>query len=170
MAVDKTLGNVSARNTHDEKRMNVHSLKTIQFKEKLPGIRDMDLFSTTGWNTDYKFSAVDLEKAIANSWHAVSAYDSGTLVGFGRTIADGVHHALIVDVIVLPEYQGIGIGTAIVTGLLKKCKEEKIRDIQLFAAADRYEFYEKLGFRARPRNAPGMEYQAESSTELQRSE
>ena len=133
----------------------------IQFKEQLPcAIEYRDLYAPTGWNDEYNFSPEDLKKSIANSWYAMSAFDSGKLVGFGRVIADGVHHALIVDIIVRPEYEAIGISTAIVNGLVKKCREEKIRDIRLFAADDKYRFYEKHGFKARPHNAPGMEYKA----------
>ncbi|GEM_PF-79595 len=155
----------------DENKMNNHSFNNIRIKEQLPGTDDYwDLFATTGWNNEYNFSAADLAKAIANSWYAISAFDSGKLIGFGRVIADGLHHALIVDIIVHPEYQGIGIGTAILKGLLKRCKDEKIRDIQLFAAADKYGFYEKHGFRARPHNAPGMQYHEESSIDLRRGE
>ncbi len=139
--------------------MTLQLLNSIQYKEHLPAINEYwDLFNTTGWNIEYKFTAADLKKAIGNSWYALSAFDSGKLIGFGRVIADGVHHALIVDMIVHPQYQGKGIGSLLLEKLVKKCKEENIRDIQLFAAADRYGFYEKHGFEQRPHNAPGMQY------------
>ena len=140
--------------------MNSQLLNAIRFKEQLPGINDYwELFNTTGWNDEYKFTIKDLKKAIGNSWYALSAFDSGRLIGFGRVIADGVHHALIVDIIVHPQYQGNGIGSLLLEKLVTKCKEEHIRDIQLFAAADKYGFYEKHGFQQRPHNAPGMQYQ-----------
>ena len=72
---------------------------------------------------------------------------------------DGVHHALIVDMIVHPEYQGKHIGATLLTKLVQRCKDNNIRDIQLFAAADKSDFYKKGGFRLRPENAPGMEYE-----------
>ncbi len=139
--------------------MDTQFLNTIQFKEQLPNSSDYwILFNTTDWNNEYKFTPADLKKAIGNSWHALSAFDSDKLIGFGRVIADGVHHALIVDIIVHPQYQGKGIGSLLLEKLVKKCREANIRDIQLFAAADKYRFYEKHGFEKRPQNAPGMQY------------
>jgi GNAT superfamily N-acetyltransferase len=99
----------------------------------------------------------DVSEAIQNSWYALSIYYSNNLAGFGRIIADGVHHALIVDLIVHPDYQGKGLGTLILDRLVKKCKENNIRDIQLFAAKGKSDFYEKFGFEKRPADAPGMQ-------------
>jgi len=87
----------------------------------------------------------------------MSIYDSDKLIGFGRVIADGVHHALIVDLIIHPDYQSKGFGSRLLDKLVSKCKKNKIRDIQLFSAKDKYAFYEKFGFEKRPDNAPGMQ-------------
>ena len=131
---------------------------TIIFKETLPDIKEYwNLFQTTGWNQDYNFSVQDLANAIQNSWYSMSIYDSDKLIGFGRVIADGVHHALIVDLIIHPDYQSKGFGSRLLDKLVSKCKKNKIRDIQLFSAKDKYSFYEKFGFEKRPDNAPGMQ-------------
>ncbi len=131
---------------------------TVTFKDKLPDIKDYwDLFQTTGWNQKYNFSIKDLANAIQSSWYSTSIYDSDILIGFGRIIADGVHHALIVDLIIHPDYQGQGLGSKLLERLVTKCKDNKIRDIQLFAAKDKFAFYEKFGFEKRPINAPGMQ-------------
>ena len=130
----------------------------VVFKENLPDIKDYwNLFQTTGWNQEYNFSIQELAIAIQNSWYSTSIYDSEKLIGFGRVIADGVHHALIVDLIIHPEYQGKGLGSKLLERLVTKCKDNKIRDIQLFAAKDKFAFYENLGFESRPINSPGMQ-------------
>ena len=130
----------------------------IAFRDTLPDTKDYwDLFQTTGWNDEYNFTQQDLEKAIKNSWYSNSIYDSNKLIGFGRVIADGVHHALIVDLIIHPDYQDQGLGSKLLDRLVTKCTNSKIRDIQLFAAKDKFEFYEKFGFEKRPINAPGMQ-------------
>lgn len=116
-----------------------------------------ELFETTGWNSTYKLTSKELYTAIENSWYHISVYDGKKLIGFGRIICDGVVHALILDMIILPKYQGKGIGKIILDRLVKKCLDNKIRDIQLFCAKDKKEFYEKYGFLSRPDNAPGME-------------
>lgn len=135
---------------------------TISYVEILPNIDDYwSLFATTGWNEKYHFTKEELQKAIANSWYAVSVYEDDMLIGFGRVLSDGVHHAFIVDMIVHPEFQGKGIGAGVLDMLVKKCLENNIRDIQLFAAEDKYGFYEKYNFEKRPDNAPGMSYKRE---------
>jgi len=115
------------------------------------------LFLTTGWNNKYCLDADELYIAIKESWYIVSAYDNGRLVGFGRIISDGVVHALILDIIVHPMYKRKGIGTKILKHLVARCKRYNIRDIQLFCAKNKVEFYLKNGFTPRPKNAPGME-------------
>jgi len=145
--------------------MTEQLLNTLQFKETLPSTNDYwDLFNTTGWNVEYNFTITDLEKAIKNSWYSLSVFNSEKLIGFGRVIADGVYHALIVDLIVHPDYQGKGIGSMLLERLVKKCEDNKIRDVQLFAATDKYEFYEKHNFEKRPTNAPGMQYKTRQLT------
>ncbi len=130
----------------------------ITLHEQLPGKDEyFALFNTTGWNQEYQASPDDLERANRNSWLVVSAYDENRLVGFGRVVTDFVLHAMIFDMIILPDYQGRGIGTLILTRLVNRCLEQGIRDIQLFCAKGKRAFYEKNGFEARAEDAPGMQ-------------
>lgn len=117
-----------------------------------------ELFETTGWNNDYQISKQDLADVLKKSWYYLAAYDGDRLVGFGRVSTDGILHAMIYDLITDPEYQAHGIGTEILSRLVKKCKDENIRDIQLFCAKGKRIFYEKRGFVARGVESPGMEY------------
>jgi GNAT superfamily N-acetyltransferase len=94
---------------------------------------------------------------LAPTWYAVSAYEGERLVGTGRIIGDGVLHALLVDVIVDPDYRHRGIGSAIVERLVAECRRHRIVDVQLFCEFGVSPFYERLGFAARPDDAPGME-------------
>ncbi|MCU0285924.1 MAG: GNAT family N-acetyltransferase [Acidobacteria bacterium] len=115
------------------------------------------LFESTGWNKEYQLTEAELYKSIENSWYMISAYEERKLVGFGRIISDGMLHALIVDMIVLPSLQRKGVGTAILDQLVSYCKSKQIRDIQLFCAKGKAPFYEKYGFSKRPEDAPGMQ-------------
>ena len=84
----------------------------IIFDEKAPQIdKYWNLFLTNGWNEEYNFSIKELHKSLLNSWYQVSAYKENNLIGSGRVISDGIHHALIVDLIVHPDYQRKGIGS-----------------------------------------------------------
>jgi GNAT superfamily N-acetyltransferase len=131
---------------------------SITYNESLP-LKDQyyELFESSGWNEDYQFTPEEVYQAIKNSWYMVSVFDGEQLVGYGRVISDGIHHALIVDMIILPEYQGKGIGTEILDMLVKRCQENRVRDIQLFCAKGKFPFYGKYGFEERPQDAPGME-------------
>ena len=55
-------------------------------------------------------------------------------------------------------FQRQGIGSKILNMLLRVCKEKKIRDIQLFSAKGKSNFYIKNDFVPRDLDAPGMEY------------
>ena len=131
----------------------------IEIRSEIPATDQFwDLFQTTGWNEKYGLSSDELMQALHSSWYVLSAYEAKKLVGLGRLVSDGVLHAMVYELIVLPEYQGQGIGGQILEKLVKKCKDSGIRDIQLFCAVGKREFYEKRGFVARPDDAPGMQY------------
>jgi GNAT superfamily N-acetyltransferase len=117
-----------------------------------------ELFLTTGWNEKYCLSAAELRQALQSSWFLVSVYENGRLVGFGRLVSDGILHAMIYELIVAPPYQNRGIGSQILERLIDRCREHRIRDIQLFCARGKKAFYEKRGFIARHEEAPGMQF------------
>lgn len=116
-----------------------------------------ELFTTTNWNEQYQLDPEELYQALKNSWYLVSAYENEKLVGFGRIICDGIVHALILDLIVHPDYQNLGIGGQVLNKLITKCQQHEIKDIQLFCAKGYTSFYEKHGFNKRPDDSPGME-------------
>lgn len=131
----------------------------ITFRPEIPTRGPFwELYQTTGWNENYQLSPDDLMRALNASWYILTAYDGECLVGFGRLVSDGVLHAMIYELIVLPDYQGQGIGAEILKQLVEKCRNAGVRDIQLFSARGKRAFYEKRGFKARPDDAPGMQY------------
>jgi len=86
-----------------------------------------------------------LETCFLNSRYVCFVYDEGRLVGAGRALADGVDCSYIADVAVLPDYQGGGIGRAIVSRLVELSAGH--RKVFLYAAAGKEDFYRKLGFK-----------------------
>ena len=106
--------------------------------------------------------AVELEQAqagLAGSAFITVAKDGDKTVGTGRLVWDGGYAALIKDMLVLPEYQGIGIGTVMMEQILSFLKEN-IKpgwgvSIDLMAAIGKEGFYEKFGFVSRPREKRG---------------
>ncbi|NCA77409.1 MAG: N-acetyltransferase [Alphaproteobacteria bacterium] len=135
----------------------------LQYTDALPDAAQyFRLFETTGWNEKYGLTKEELSDTLRSSFYCISAYDGNALVGTGRIMSDGVLHAMIYEMIVHPDYQGKGIGREIMHRLLQKCLDNNIRDIQLFCAKGKREFYEKMGFITRPDDGPGMEYRTGS--------
>ncbi len=84
------------------------------------------------------------QKAFVNSHAVVFAFDGEKLIGFGRAISDGICQAALYDVAVLPAYQGLGIGSTIVTELVCHCPG---CNIILYASPGKERFYQKMDFR-----------------------
>ena len=91
-----------------------------------------------------KRDLVKLETAFRNSEMRCFAYHDGKLVGAGRGISDGALRAAIYDMVVLPQYQGKGIGTMIMKYLLERANAEIT---MLFANPGKDPFYGRFGFR-----------------------
>lgn len=88
--------------------------------------------------------AEDLKTVFTNSRYRCFVYDKEKIVGVGRALADGVDVSYIADVAIHPEYQGQGIGKAIVSNLVESSKEHN--KIILYANIGKEPFYAKLGF------------------------
>ncbi|MCM1179217.1 MAG: GNAT family N-acetyltransferase [Clostridium sp.] len=112
-----------------------------------------------GWKILKKEQA---QKALANSLHVVAVYEDNILVGMGRIVGDGAIICYVQDLIVIPESQGKGIGSAILQKLIGYVEglrqEHSEMMLCLMCAKGREIFYEKHGFMARPTNqlGPGM--------------
>jgi len=115
------------------------------------------LYTSTGWNERRKLTPEQLARAISHSYYTLSAYDGDDLVAFGRLVSDGVYQCFICDMIVLPPYQGQGLGRAVMARLVDRARGDGLAWLQLTCAKGKRGFYEKLGFSARPDDAPGME-------------
>jgi GNAT superfamily N-acetyltransferase len=130
----------------------------IEYRSELPTPEEFDrLFRSSGWTEALEVTADRLAATLPHAWYAVCARRGGQVVGTGLVLSDGVLHALIVDVIVMPEMRGHGIGTEIMKRLVARCQEAGVLQVQLFSARGKRGFYERLGFVARPDDGPGME-------------
>lgn len=89
-------------------------------------------------------SADDLRVSFTNSMFRCFVFDRELLVGAGRAVADGIDCSYICDVAVHPDYQGRGLGKAII-GRLRDASASH-RKIILYANPGKEGFYRKLGF------------------------
>jgi GNAT superfamily N-acetyltransferase len=73
-------------------------------------------------------------------------YRDGEQVGFARAVSDGVAVAYLADVFVLPEWQGRGLGTALVREVVDGGPLAQLR--WLLHTRDAHAVYARLGFGA----------------------
>ncbi|HEY0943293.1 MAG TPA: GNAT family N-acetyltransferase [Steroidobacter sp.] len=90
-------------------------------------------------------SAEHLRLVFGNSRFKCFVLDAGKLVGAGRALADGRDCSYLCDIVVHPDYQGRGLGKALV-GRLRELSAGH-RKIILYANPGKEGFYRKLGFR-----------------------
>ena len=90
--------------------------------------------------------------AMDNTLFRVSIFDEDKIIAMARVIGDMGLCYYIKDVIVLPEYQGKGIGRMLIEELLKFINMHGVPDtnisVELCAMPDKIPFYEKFGFSA----------------------
>lgn len=87
----------------------------------------------------------DLQVAIANSCPVITVWDGDRLIGFARATSDGVYRATIWDVVMHPEYQGVGLGRKLVETVLSHPKMSRVERIYLMTSHQQ-QFYERIGF------------------------
>lgn len=87
----------------------------------------------------------DLKTVFSNSRFKCFVFEDGKLVGAGRALADGVDCSYLCDIAVHPDFQGRGVGKAIITRLKELSAGHK--KIILYANPGKEPIYRKLGFR-----------------------
>lgn len=123
--------------------MEIREYKTYNESEILR------LYASVGW-TAYTEHPDVLRKGFENSMLTLAAYEGEKLVGIIRTVGDGHTIVFVQDILVLPEYQRKGVGTALLQAILDRYSH--VRQIEL--ATDNTEktiaFYRSMGFREMP--------------------
>ena len=89
----------------------------------------------------------------------IAAKDGERTVGMSRVLTDGGCVALILDVVVHPDYQGKGIGRVLMQSVMNYINDSMAQGeeshICLMAAKGKEEFYKKFGFEERPNDKRG---------------
>lgn len=113
------------------------------------------LRNSTNWNP-IEDEVVQL--ALENDLFSIGIFDNERIIGMGRIIGDGAIYFYIQDLIVLPEYQGKGIGKLIMDHIEAYLNKQTNNNsfIGLMAAPGVKGFYHKYGYLERSPNGPGM--------------
>jgi ribosomal protein S18 acetylase RimI-like enzyme len=87
-----------------------------------------------------------LRRSFEASYAACIAYAGERIIGTARVLSDGVCNAYLMDVWTSSEFRRRGVARTMIGMLL-----ERLRGQHVYTFTDNaVEFYEKLGFRARP--------------------
>ena len=127
-------------------------MRTIDYRSDrdipLDGV--LKLYRANGWSAAGK--PEPLHKALVNSETVISAWDGETLVGLGNAISDGHLVVYYPHLLVLPAYQGRGVGREIMRHL--KQRYEGFHQHMLVAEATAVAFYERMGFARAGKTVP----------------
>lgn len=82
----------------------------------------LPLYRSVGW-TRYTDRPQMLKQAVEHSLKVLAAYENDALLGLIRAVGDGASILYIQDLLVYPDHQHRGIGTALMTALLSIYKD-----------------------------------------------
>jgi ribosomal protein S18 acetylase RimI-like enzyme len=118
----------------------------IRYVDSLDGITPEQIQGFfVGWQ--HPFPPEEHLRMLAGSDFAQLAIDAETnqVVGFVAALTDGVQGAFITLLEVLPDYQGQGIGQALMEQMLERLSH--IQTIELMCDADLVPFYQRFGMK-----------------------
>ena len=104
------------------------------------------IYESVGW-TAYTDDLEALKRGFENSLLVLGAYEGETLLGIIRVVGDASTIVFIQDILVFPEHQRKGVGTALLKEVLKRY--EHVRQITLTTDSTEKTkaFYKSLGLR-----------------------
>ncbi|HEX3039855.1 MAG TPA: GNAT family N-acetyltransferase [Caproiciproducens sp.] len=128
----------------------------IRYDNTISEIDYNRLRKSVGWD---EIPPQTAQVGLDNSEYIVAALCGGEPIGMARIISDGGYVRYIADVVIHPEYQGCGIGRAMINQIMEhirngKREGEKIM-VCLMAAKGKEPFYKKCGLEERPNQGQG---------------
>lgn len=77
------------------------------------------LLGVSGWGSEDSYTDDILERMIKGCSYFVVAHETNTILGYARAFTDNIAVTWIAEILVHPEYRRKGIGTQIMTELLR---------------------------------------------------
>lgn len=106
----------------------------------------INLYQSVGW-TYYTEHPERLQEGYKNSLCILAAYHENELAGILRAVGDGATILFIQDIIVLPKYQRMGIGTSLMNACLDKYKDVYQIELLTDDTEKTIAFYKSVGMR-----------------------
>lgn len=129
--------------------MNNSSIRYSEARE-LALASVLALYRANAWSSVQKPEL--LYKALLASHSLVTAWDGERLVGLGNAISDGYLVVYYPHLLVLPEYQGRGVGTELMRRLM--ARYHGFHQHMLVADGRALDFYRKCGFERAGKTEP----------------
>ena len=120
--------------------MEIREYKTYNEPEIL------HLYASVGW-TAYTDQPEVLRKGFENSLLTLAAYEGDQLLGIIRAVGDGYTVVFVQDILVFPEHQRKGIGTALIKALLDGYSHVRQIELATDNTPKTIAFYKSMGFR-----------------------
>lgn len=104
------------------------------------------LFQNAWWTASRTAEAV--ERMLHGSDVVVGLVDTASdhLVGFARAITDDTFLAVVLDVIVAPDFRGTGLGARLMDELLARPELAEVDSVELVCQPELVDFYRRFGF------------------------
>lgn len=103
------------------------------------------LYSEVGW-TAYTKNMLALRQGFKNSLLTLAAYENDELLGIIRVVGDGFTIVFVQDILVFPNKQRQGIGTALLKAVLERFSNVRQIELATDNTPKTLAFYKSLGF------------------------
>lgn len=104
----------------------------------------INLYESVGW-ANYVEHPQKLREGYKNSLCVLAAYKDTELVGILRAVGDNATILFIQDIIVLPKYQRMGIGTKLIKSVMEKYKDVYQIELLTDDTEKTISFYKSVG-------------------------
>ena len=105
----------------------------------------LDLYASVGW-TAYTDDPAALRSGFANSLLTLAAYEEATLAGLIRAVGDGHTVVFVQDILVRPQFQRRGIGSALLQAVLNQYANVRQIELATDDTPKTTAFYHSMGF------------------------
>ena len=106
----------------------------------------LTLYESVGW-TAYTDNPKVLQKGFESSMLTLAAYEDDQLLGIIRAVGDGHTIVFVQDILVFPEYQRKGIGSALLQAILDRYSHVRQIELATDNTTKTIAFYKSMGFR-----------------------
>jgi len=121
----------------------------FEVRDRLSSAQVEDLLRLYGnewWSKDRTRPDVKRMLAASDLLFAIIEKGSDSLAAFARVLTDRTYLALVLDVIVAPEYRGGGLGRLLVERICAEATLQNVASIELVCQPELVPLYEKWGF------------------------